>query len=273
MKLFKRYLLSVLVCLVSAPVYSETTDICFNLYIVTKQSKEKSEQTIFKEQKRALLDQIERVEHVFLNNQTQQCPTIKTKADRIKHIHWQEAKKYSQALDQGMNESDDDYSLRKRQTTISELLNLEKELNTNPDLNKYDFLRKRPGQLLLKAEKWAANSSNHEQVQSAIDSVTNKLSIIDLEGETMKRERAILAKYNDIDRASAETWQKGVLTLWNDIEVQDISIETKNLLRFNRTPENQCIDVYSVPKGHSPSRNNKETQNNGEWSQRGGAAL
>ena len=64
-----------------------------------------------------------------------------------------------------------------------------------------------------------------------------------------------------------------MLTFWNDIEAQDTSIELKNLLHRYRTPTNQCLDVYLVPFGKSPSKTNIELQENGEWTIRGGAAL
>ena len=262
-----------LTLLISGSTYSYCFEICFNLHIVTKQSTAKSEKTVFAEQKHALLNQIKRLEQAFIYNEKQQCPIIQAKAEHIKHIHWNEAKTYSQPLDQKVDESDKDYFKRKKQEVVSAILELEKILTLNPKINKHDFLGKRPGQLLLRAKKWIPDDSNEQHVQSAIKKITEVLTFFDPGNESMKREQTIQGKYENIDQASAETWKNGVLTLWNDIEAQDVSVETKNMIRFNRTADNQCIDVYSVPKGHSPSRNNREIQNNGEWSQRGGAAL
>lgn len=256
-----------------APINSYSVEICFNLYIVTKQTESLSEKEIFEKQKNSLLKQIQRLEQAFNSNQKQLCSSIKARAGNLNHIPWKEAKTYSMPLDKKINESNDAYLQRLKQDAIFQIIELDKILISSPDVRKHDFLNKRPGRLLIEAEKWSAVGSENIALQAAVNNIITTLNRFDPEGVILNRERAIKGKYEKIDAASANTWENGVLTLWNDIEVQDVSVEVKNLLRFNRTQENQCIDVYSVPKGHSPSLNTKEKQTSGEWSQRGGAAL
>jgi len=89
----------------------------------------------------------------------------------------------------------------------------------------------------------------------------------------LNRARIIFSKYKKIDQASADSWREGNLIFWNDASAQDTSVELKNLLRLYHTEENQCLDVYIVPEGKSPSKTKDNKQKNGDWTIRGGAAL
>ena len=283
-------------CIICFPtaVLSETVvkESCFNFYIVTKKTSHYSEATIYKNQKELVLDKITQTQLVFDNNLERNCPEIRFTKGIIKQIPWKEAVRFSQPLDQKVDESLEAYRDRKLREASDEVQTIAKTLIENPDIKYVSFIELRPGLAIVKAERMLQEIIKKREVimneniqgelnglqsmtRVAIKQVKAKLDTYTHEPKDviLKRAENILKKYEQIDQLSASSWREGILTFWNDIEAQDTSIELKNLFHSNRTPTNQCLDVYLVPSGKSPSRNNKEIQKNGDWTFRGGAAL
>lgn len=266
--------------------------VCFNFYVMTKGENNYSEKAVFKKQKELLYKQIENTQRVFDKNKTQNCPKIRFSQGEIKQIRWNDARRLSQPLDQKINESEREYKDRKLFEASAEIVAIAETLAKETDIKYVSFIGLAPGQAILKAERaiedieYKLNIMNAESrkqelenlllvTRAAIKQVKEKLDADKNEanGIELKRAEAIIKKYEKIDQLTADSWREGILTFWNDKEAQDTSIELKNLLRYYRTPSNQCLDVYSVPDGRSPSINNSEFKKNGDWTRRGGAAI
>lgn len=239
-----------------------------------------------------MLEQITQTQRVFDKNLERNCPEIRFTKGIIKQIPWQQALRFSQPLDQGVDETLDAYRDRKLRETTAEIQTIAKSITKHPNITYLSFILLRPGQAIIKAERALQDISKKldvikdnreierlENLQSttrlAIRQVKTKLDTHTHESRDviLKRAENMLTKYEHIDQLSASGWREGMLTIWNDVEAQDTSIELKNMLRSYRTPSNQCLDVYLVPSGKSPSRNNKEIQKHGDWTHRGGAAF
>lgn len=267
-------------------------EICFNFTIITKQNDDVSEVAQFKQQKSLLHEELSRTELVFNKNKKQSCPKIKFEQETIKHVTWEKALRLSQPLDQGFNEKNSDYKDRKTKEHLNEIETIATKIKQTPDLKYYSLLALSPGLAIDNAKRALAAMDAEQQrlgkstrlhelemlrvkTQASIHIINEKLDYYGVEkkNELVKRAEAMLRKYNDIDRASASRWQAGILTLWNDVAAQDTSVELKNLIQHYHTQGNSCLDVYVVPKAHSPSRNRDEIKNNNDWTIRGGAAL
>ncbi len=267
-------------------------EICFNFTIITKQNDDVSEDAQYKQQKFLLHEELSRTQSIFDKNKEQSCPEIKFKQEAIKHVTWEAALNLSQPLDQGFNEKNSDYKDRKTKEHLNEIETIATKIKQNPGLKYYSLLALSPGLAIVNAKRTLAamdteqqrlgdSNSLHElekirvKTQASIHIINKKLNYYGIEkkNELVKRAEAMLRKYKDIDRASASRWQEGVLTLWNDVAAQDTSIELKKLIQHYHTQGNSCLDVYVVPKAHSPSRNRDEIKNNNDWTIRGGAAL
>jgi hypothetical protein len=266
-------------------------EICLNFYIVTKKTTDNVEPGDFKIQKKLVLNQMSQAQLVFEKNQQRHCPEINFSKGIIKHITWDEALKLSQPVDQDTGESSESYLYRKLKEASDELQLIIQKLNTKPNIKYNSFMDLRPGSAIIKAEKALKRFKTHrenmkdealkniedieltiasatEQIKAKLDAYGQKSSV-EILSQTEKR----ISNYEEIDRSSALTWSEGELTFWNDIEAQNTSIELKNLLKLYRTPTNQCLDVYVIPSGKTPSSNVAEVQKNGKWTKRDGVAI
>jgi hypothetical protein len=267
-------------------------EICFNFTIVTKQLDDVSEVAQFKQQKSQLDEELLRTQSVFDKNNEQSCPKINFTQEKTKHVTWEAALRLSQPLDQGLNEKKSDYQDRKTRGYLSEIEYIATKIKQTPDIKYYSLLELSPGLAIVNAERALVamdaeqqriedNTRSHEleklraKTQASIHIVNEKLDYYGAEkkNEIVKRAESMHRKYKEIDNASASRWQEGVLTLWNDVAAQDTSIELKNLIQHHHTQANNCLDVYVVPKAHSPSRGEDEVKKNNDWTIRGGAAL
>ena len=287
---------AIFVCLFghSAIVMSEESqhNICFNFTIVTKQSIDVSEVAQFKQQKSLLHEQISRTQSVFDKNKTQNCPKFKFAQEIIKHVTWEKALRLSKPLDQAFNEKQSDYQDRKIKEHLNEIESIATKIKQTPDIKYYSLLDLSPGIAIVNAERALVtmdaeqqrlvdSKSLHElgilrvKTKASIQLVNEKLEYYGVEkrNEIVKRAESMLRKYQKIDDASASSWQEGVLTLWNDVEAQDTSVELKNLIQHYHTQGNNCLDVYVVPKANSPSTGRGDVEKNNDWTIRGGAAL
>ncbi len=259
-----------------------TKEICFNFYIVTKASNQETEKHVFEKQKKLIYKQLSNIQMVFDNNQERHCPDITFYKGIVNQIKWEDALKFSQPIDQDINESRKAYLLRKSQKISEKLVLITKKLHAQPDIKYRSFIDLHPGRVIAKAENALLNIKEIEHSKQIEASILNSISEIrkklDAYGkedsaETIRKAKERLATYDEIDQASKRAWEEGELIFWNDIEAQITSVELKNLVRLHRTPENQCLDVYVVPSGKTPSRSIKEANKNKKWTQRGGAAL
>ncbi len=266
-------------------------DICLNFYIITKETSRSTEEHNYKLQKKLVLIQMSQAQTVFKKNQERSCPIINFSKGIIKHIFWNEALKLSRPVDQELGEDVPTYLYRKLNEATNELQLIISKLNEKPNIKYRYFMDLRPDRTVVKAEKALNNmnaylemSGNKEFKKSASLGleIKNTKEIIKLKLndyakessiELFKKIEARINDYEQIDKASAQTWAEGQLTLWNDIEAQNTSVELKNLLKIYRTPENQCLDVYIIPSSKSPSSNIEEVQKNGKWTKRDGAAI
>ncbi|MEM7027562.1 MAG: hypothetical protein AAF410_05000 [Pseudomonadota bacterium] len=254
-------------------IYASEVNVCLNLTIVTKPTQTQSESKIYTDQIDTLKNQVQQVEKAFKFNESRNCPVINITIENIVQISWKEALNFSVPLDQKFNENTEEYKKRKKTELEKKILALDHKMKANDDFNEHDFLLARPGLILLEAKKLNIQNSNSGSILIALENIKNKLKLIDPEDKQLKREKSIIEKYKKIDDKSAKSWSDGILLLWNDIEVQDVSTEARNMLRFTQQPDNQCINIFSVPSSQSPSKGTKEVEINGDWSHRGGAAL
>ena len=278
----------------SSVVMSEEAQnkVCFNFTIITKQVENISEVDQFKQLKSKIDEQLSRTQLIFDKNIEQNCPKIKFEQETIKHVTWNKALRLSQPFDQGFNEKNSDYQDRKIKEHFNKIESIAMKIKQTPNIKYYFLLKLSPGLAIVNAERALAlidseqqrfedNTRLHEleklrvETQTSIHIVNEKLDSYGVEKKNVivKRTESMLRKYKEIDRASASSWQEGILTLWNDVEAQDTSIELKNLLQYYHTQENNCLDVYVVPNANSPSRSRDEITNKGDWTIRGGAAL
>jgi hypothetical protein len=267
-------------------------EICFSLTIVTKQQDNLSEVAQFKQQKYLIQEQLSKAEAVFDKNIERNCPKIIFKQENIKHITWEKALRLSQPLDQGLNEKNSDYQARKTKEHLNEIKRIATVIKQTTDIKYFALLELSPGATIVNAkralavidaeqQKFEDNTRSHEleklrvETQASIKIASEKLDSYGIEdkGVIVKRAEAMRTKYQKTDDASANNWQEGVLILWNDVEAQDTSVELKNLLHHYHTQGNNCLDVYVVPKGKSPSRTKGEIKHYGDWTTRGGAAF
>jgi hypothetical protein len=281
-------------CLIFVPttVLSQDTDneICFNFTIVTKKTSNDTETNTYKKQKESILEQLRNTQSVFDSNLERNCPYIRFTAGTIRQVTWDEALRLSQPLDQGMDESIEKYKTRKIKESFNKVQAIVNKIKEYPDIKYDSFLELEPGKTIVNAEKCLQEISGkfamiiddaerikletlQSRIQNSIRLVKEKLDSYTNEDKDMvlKRANIIFNKYEKIDQASADSWRAGVLTLWNDAEAQDTSIELKHMLRYYHANENQCLNVYVVPKGKSPAKNSKNGQI--QWTVRGGAAL
>ena len=254
----------------SSVVMSEEAQnkVCFNFTIITKQVENISEVDQFKQLKSKIDEQLSRTQLIFDKNIEQNCPKIKFEQETIKHVTWNKALRLSQPFDQGFNEKNSDYQDRKIKEHFNKIESIAMKIKQTPNIKYYFLLKLSPGLAIVNAERALALIDSEHIVNEKLDSYgVEKKNVI------VKRTESMLRKYKEIDRASASSWQEGILTLWNDVEAQDTSIELKNLLQYYHTQENNCLDVYVVPNANSPSRSRDEITNKGDWTIRGGAAL
>jgi hypothetical protein len=288
------FLLSVIL-LFSYPVtvlsQSKIKEVCFNFYIVTKKTSYYTESSTFAKQKKLLLNQLSRTQAVFDNNLKQQCPTFIFSNRIIRQITWKEARRLSHPIDQGNNEFSEDYLLRKLDEALDKTELIVKKINEQPEIEYRSFLELRPGRVIVKAENALQSMLAHNEtlkideyknskdlelnIKKAVDAIKKKIEFYAQESvaEIIDKASRRINQYEQIDQSSARSWAEGELTVWNDLEAQDTSVELKNLLHYYRTKTNQCLDVYVVPSAKTPSRNNKEVNANGKWTKRGGAAI
>ena len=254
-------------------------EICLNFTVITQKTGHASEKELYNEQKNLILEQLSRTQTVFNSNIERNCPKLKFNKGEIKHVDWDKALRLSKPLDQLITETDSEFKKRKTREYSDEIKSIAKKLKENPDIKYYEFLALSPGQAIVYANRMLQQSGNMNDIeiglQDAIDEVTAKLNSDGAEedGKALARAKAMIAKYETIDRASADNWAKGILKLWNDVEAQDTSIEVKNLFAHYQSTDKECIDVFFVPKAKSPSSTKKEVDENGKWTIRGGAAL
>ncbi len=283
-------------CLFGYPFVAMTDEaqyeICFNFTIITKQNNDVSEVAQYKQQKSLLHEELSRTELVFDKNKEQSCPNIKFKQEIIKHVTWEKALRLSQPRDQGFNEKKSDYQNRRIEEDLNEIELIATKIKQTPDIKYYSLLELSPGPAIVNAKRaLVAKETEHQRLgdstslhaleklrvktQASIHIINEKLDYYGVEKkyELVKRAESMHRKYKEIDNASANRWQEGVLTLWNDVAAQDTSIELKNLIQHHHTQGNNCLDVYVVPKANSPSRGTDEIKKNNDWTVRGGAAL
>lgn len=265
----------------SATVFPEGVDkeICFNFTIVTQKTGSTPEKERYKKQKKRVLEELIRTQSVFDSNIERSCPKLNFNKGTINHVDWEKARQLNNPLDQLPTETDSEYKTRKTKENANEIKSIAKRLKDDLDIKYYQFLALSPGQAIVYANRVLQQTENKPDIvlglQDAIDEVTAKLNSdgVEADGVVISRAETMITKYETIDRVSADSWNKGILTLWNDVEAQDTSIEVKNLLAHHQSTENKCIDVFVVPKAKSPSRSKIEIQNKGDWTSRGGAAL
>lgn len=274
---------------------SETKEICFNFNIITKKSNHDSESNIYERQKRLVLNQLSQTQLVFDKSLGRQCPEIKFSKGIIKQITWKKARRLSQPIDQNSDETIEVYLVRKLGEATAELQLITNKINEYPEINYRSLFELRPGPAIINAENALQKIMIHREtlnnnefvnvdiykstIDDAITDIKLKLDSYahedNQEDSTVILEKAKqrIKSYEQTDQLSARTWQEGELTFWNDIEAQNTSVELKNLLRHYRSSENQCLDVYIVPSGKTPSGSNKEVHKHGKWTQRGGVAM
>jgi hypothetical protein len=293
-KFIFNYLLSVILfflCPVTVLSQSEIKEVCFNFYIVTKKTSYYTESSTFAKQKKILLNQLLRTQAVFDKNLKQECPAFIFSNRIIRQITWAEARRLSYPIDQGNNEFSEDYLLRKLDETLNKTELIVKKINEQPEMKYRSFLELRPGRVIAKAENALQSMLTHYEtlkideyknskdlelnIINAVDAIKKKLEFYAQESVAEITEKASrrINQYEQIDQSSARSWAEGELTVWNDLEAQDTSVELKNLLHHYRTTTNQCLDIYVVPSAKTPSRNNNEVNVNGKWTKRGGAAI
>ncbi len=282
-------------CLIFFPEISFSAtfekDVCFNFYIVTKKSEYSTEINDYELQKKLALIQMSQAQKVFKNNQSRNCPIFNFSKGVIKHIVWDDAIKLSKPVDQKAEEKMSEYLYRKLNEATNELHMIINKLNEKPNIKYRYFMDLRPGKAIVKAEKALKNMNAYlditkdkefknsafldMEIKNAKEIIKLKLNDYDKENniDFLKNAEAKINDYEKIDNASAQTWANGELTLWNDIEAQNTSVELKNLLKTFRTTENKCLDVYVVPSAKSPSINVEEVEKNGRWTRRDGAAI
>ncbi len=287
--IFKSLLLfcAFLFALYPVTVLSKATakEICFNFYIVTKKTNQDSESNIYNKQKIIIMNQLSQTQFVFDENLERHCPEFLFSKGIVKQVKWNEVSWLSQPVDQGINEPFNDYLFRKLIEASDNIQLITKKLNQQPEIKYRSFLELHPGRAIIRAENTLQKVidyrelSNNKNLLFTIENAVTKIKFqLDSyeQGDSvaiLKRAKQRISKYGQIDLSSARSWHDGKLTFWNDIEAQNTSIELKNLLRYFRTPENQCLDVYVIPSGKTPSRSLKEVQENGKWTDRGGAAM
>jgi len=278
----------------SSDVMSENGqhEICFNFTIITKAKDNVSEISLFNLQKDLIIEQLSRTQSVFDKNIQRNCPKVKFKQEIIQHINWNNALRLSQAIDQDIDEPDTAYRERKSKEHVEKITSIATTIKQTPDIKYYSLLELSPGKAIVNAEtvlqeinsklnntKDSARKNELESlrfsIQESMKIVSEKLNSYAIEEDDviLNRARIIFSKYKKIDQASADSWREGNLIFWNDASAQDTSVELKNLIRLYHAQENQCLDVYIVPKGKSPSKTNNNKQKNGDWTIRGGAAL
>lgn len=278
----------------SSDAISEVAEhkICLNFTIITKTKDNVSENSLFNLQKSLITEQLFRTQSVFDKNIQRSCPKIKFKQEIIQHISWNQALRLSQSIDQNIDESDTAYRERKLEEHVDKITSIATTIKQAPDIKYYSLLELSPGEAIVCAEsvlqeinsklndtKDSAKKNELESlrfnIQESMKIVTEKLNSYGIEESDviLNRARIIFSKYKKIDQASADSWREGNLIFWNDASAQDTSVELKNLIRLYHIEENQCLDVYIVPKGKSPSKTNNNKQKNGDWTARGGAAL
>jgi len=283
-----------LICFVIFPVLGFPTsadkEICFNFYIVTKAGSNRTESNEYEKQKKLAIKQISQTEFAFESNKERNCPDIKFSKGLIEQITWRKAIGLSLPVDKEIKENYGQYLFRKTREAYEELEIITKKIKSNPNIKYAYFLDLHPGRVIAKTENALnkyndhRNISNNEdlvdskeyelKIKSTIDVIKLKLDSYGREdsSEIIKKAKKRLIEYNKVDESTAITWSEGELTLWNDIEVQNTSVELKNLLKHYRA-DNQCLDVYIIPAAKSPSTTIKEVELNGKWTKRDGAAI
>jgi hypothetical protein len=277
-------LLVLYLCFPMAALSGES-EICFNFYVVSKKSINESEVAVYEKQKKLVLNQLSRTQLVFDENKKRNCPQFKFTEGIVKKIQWEKALLLSQPLDFDKSNSLSNYYLMKTNQAADALDELTKVIKQQANIKYYLFLEYSPVRKIVYAEntlhKLLASSSSSEnkklelRIKEGIKIIKQKLNDFE-NGDSstlIAKDRERVKQYEDVDQASALTWQKGEMTLWNDIEAQNTSIELKNLFKRYRSPENECLDVYVIPSAKSPSQDVKEVEENGKWTKRGGAAL
>ncbi|GEM_PF-1995041 len=293
--IFKSLLLvsSFLVIFYHNVVLSQTVkkEICFNFYIVTKETNQDSESIIYAKQKKLILNQLSQTQLVFDKNLERHCPEFQFSKGIVKQVTWDEAIRLSQPVDQGVDELFDDYLYRKLIEAKENIQKIVTKLNGQAEMEYRDFSNLHADRAIVKAESALQKLIAHREsskntdfkslenlqltIESAVEKIKFQLDSYDKKDSAviLKKIRQRISGHELVDQYSALSWLEGKLIFWNDIEAQNTSIELKNLLRHYRTPENQCLDVYVIPSGKTPSRTIKEVEDNGKWTDRGGAAM
>ncbi len=270
---------------------SSTKEICFNFYIVTKKTAAESEAGVFEKQKNLLLHQLSKSQSVFDENLERKCPAIKLSKGKIRQIVWKNAHLLSKPVDQGSNEATEAYLFRKFTKASSDLSLIVQKIREQEKMSYRSLLRFYPGRAIVKANNFMNKLIEHRKTLNNIKSdditklqimISNNIEKIKLKLDSYMKESSVeliqkarerISKYEKVDQVSASTWAEGELVFWNDLEAQDTSVELKNLLKYYRTSDNQCLDLYVIPNGKTPSRHNKEANKNGKWTSRGGATI
>ncbi len=275
---------SVLCFPVSAFSEVKNKQLCFNSYIITKSTGKHSEQEVYEKQKKILFNQFARTQLAFEKNKEQNCPTLEVKEGIIKRVNWQNALLLSQPLDFGEANNLENYYLIKTQESLKSLQEITEIIEKQKNLKYYSFLEYQPIRKVVYAElaldklklfeSYTGNKNLEKMIQNETHLIMQKMEEFEADSKKLlMKDRERIKQYDAIDKASAASWERGEMVLWNDLEAQNTSIEMKNLLNRYRTPENQCLDAYVIPAAKTPSRSVKEAEGNGRLTDRGGAAL
>ena len=263
---------------------TESKQLCFNFYIITKSTDKYSELDVYEKQKKIIFNQLAQTQLVLEKNKERNCPQVDFKKGITKRIDWQSALLLSQSLGFDGTDSLENYYSIKVQETLKSLKKITEVIRKQKNLKYYAFLEYQPIRKIVYAEQAIEklNSLNvdikHNGFEALLKSETQTImqKMEEFETNSMElliKDRERVEQYDTIDNASADSWKTGEMIIWNDLEAQNTSIEMKNLLNRYRTPENQCLDVYVIPSAKTPSRSIKEAEGNGRLTDRGGAAL
>ncbi len=278
----------VLFSILCFPVFAfseiKNKQLCFNSYIITKSTGKHSEQKVYEKQKKILFNQFARTQLAFEKNKEQNCPTVDVKKGIIKRVDWQSALLLSQPLDFGEAGNLENFYLLKTQESLKSLQKITEIIEKNKNLKHYSFLEYQPIRHVVYAElalaklklfeSYARNKSLEKMIQNETHLIMQKMEEFEVDSNKLLiKDRERVKQYDAIDIASAASWKRGEMILWNDLEAQNTSVEIKNLLNRYRAPENQCLDVYVIPASKTPSMSIKEVERNGRLTERGGAAL
>ena len=275
---------ALLLCCTEVIAEINSKQICFNFYVVSKQTNSSSELEVFAKQKQIALTQLSRAQTVFDENIKRNCPQLKFEKGNVNKISWKEALDLSLPLDFDRELEPHQYYLIRTEQALKELREISSAIKQKQNMKYYLFLEYSPVRKIVYAENALQKLRKQESKQDSetlgkdikkeIEVIKQKLnSYGEYAEQLIAKDRERVAKYESTDAASAASWEKGIMILWNDIEAQNTSIELKNLLKKYRSPENQCLDVYIIPDAKTPSRDISEVNGNGRWTQRGGAAI